>query len=157
MAGKKQRKRSVTTHLGVAARGARTALSRQLATLDLYPGQDTVLLAVSEEDGISLRQLAERLAVRPPTITKTVTRLIAQGLVVKRVSEHDGRQSHAYLTPRGADIVAAVSAARKAVDRAALADFSARERKTLRKLLQRLTQNLADAGAMPTTHSPIGD
>ncbi len=150
MAGKKQRKRSVTTHLGVAARVARTALAGRLARLDLYPGQDTVLLAISEEDGVSLRELAERLSVRPPTITKTVTRLIAQGLVEKRISERDGRQGHAHLTDKGAAIVGAVGAARKAVEQVALAGFSGRERKTLRKLLQRMAQNLADTGAAPT-------
>nr|WP_256477904.1 MarR family transcriptional regulator [Aurantimonas marianensis] len=157
MAGKKQRKRSVTTHLGVAARLARTALAGRLATLDLYPGQDTVLLAISEKDGVTLRELAEHLSVRPPTITKTVARLIAQGLVEKRVSERDGRQSHAHLADKGADIVDAVSAARKAVDRAALAGFSSRERKTLRKLLQRMAQNLADTGAAPTVDIAAGD
>jgi len=157
MAGKKQRKRSATTHLGVAARIARTALAGRLATLDLYPGQDTVLLAISEEDGVSLRELAERLSVRPPTITKTVTRLIAQGLVEKRGSERDGRQSHAHLTDKGAAIVDAVGAARKAIDRAALAGFSGRERKTLRKLLRRMAQNLADTGATPAMDISAGD
>ena len=89
MASKKTGKRSVTTQLSLAARGARTALSQRLALLDVYPGQDAVLLAIGEEDGISLRDLAERLSVRPPTITKTVTRLAAQGLVEKRLSNSE--------------------------------------------------------------------
>ncbi|WP_348646283.1 hypothetical protein [Aurantimonas sp. DM33-3] len=52
MASKKTGKRSVTTQLSLAARGARTALSQRLALLDVYPGQDAVLLAIGEEDGI---------------------------------------------------------------------------------------------------------
>ena len=145
MAGKKRRKRSVTTHLALAARGARTALSQRLTSLDLYPGQDAVLLAIGEEDGISLRSLASRLAVRPPTVTKTIARLASQGLVEKRLSETDGRQNHAHLTDKGAAIVAAVRDSQKAVERAALKGFSDKERKTFRKLLQRVQKNLTGA------------
>jgi DNA-binding MarR family transcriptional regulator len=138
----KKKKQFVTAHLSLAGRAARTALSQRLTTLDLYPGQDAVLLAIGDEDGISLRDLAERLAVRPPTITKTVARLGAQGLVEKRNSDSDARQSHAHLTEKGLAIVDAVRATQKAVERKALKGFSNKERKQLRKLLQRVTGNL---------------
>ena len=142
MAGKKLKKRSVTTHLNLAARAARTALSQRLASLDLYSGQDAVLLAIGDDDGISLRDLAERLAVKPPTITKTVNRLAAQGLVDKRLSVADGRRSHVHLTETGLAIVDGVLASRKAVERGALSGFSDKERKTLRKMLARVSANL---------------
>lgn len=142
MAGKKLKKRSVTTHLNLAARAARTALSQRLASLDLYSGQDAVLLAIAEEDAISLRDLAARLSVKPPTVTKTVTRLAAQGLVDKRLSAADGRRSHVHLTEAGRAIVGGVLDSRKAVERGALKGFSDKERKTLRKMLARVSANL---------------
>ncbi len=62
-----------------------------------------MLLAIAEEpDGISLRDLAVRLSVRPPTVTKTMTRLSAQGIVDRRVSTADGRQSFVHLTEKDA-------------------------------------------------------
>ncbi|MEX6505277.1 MarR family winged helix-turn-helix transcriptional regulator [Jiella sp. M17.18] len=147
MAGKKK-KRSVTRQLNLAARSVRTALSQQLSAIHLYPGQDAVLIAIGENDGLPLRELAERLAVRPPTVTKTVARLISQGLVEKRASPNDARQSHAFLTPDGHAIVDAVKTAQKTVERTALKGLSSKERKTLRKLLARVGQNLGgDAGA----------
>ncbi|MEF2550429.1 MarR family transcriptional regulator [Aurantimonas sp. A2-1-M11] len=139
----------MTTQLSLAARSARTALSQRLAQIDVYPGQDAVLLAIGEEDGISLRDLAERLSVRPPTITKTVTRLASQGLVEKRLSDSDGRQNHAHLTERGAAIVDAVGKSRKRIEREALKGFSNKERKALRKLLERVTANLDGASTLP--------
>ncbi len=157
MASNKTGKRSVTTQLSLAARGARTALSQRLALLDVYPGQDAVLLAIGEEDGISLRDLAERLSVRPPTITKTVTRLAAQGLVEKRLSNSDGRQNHAHLTERGAALVDAVGKSRKRVERDALKGFSNKERKTLRKLLERVTANLGNAAPAPAGSSSTAE
>lgn len=136
------------TQLVLSARAGRTALSGQLAALDVYPGQDAVLLALGEEDGLSLRDLATRLSVRPPTITKTVARLALQDILEKRASPSDARQSHAHLTEKGEALLQEVRAAQKAVEREALKGFSDKERKTLRKLLQRVEHNLgADGGA----------
>jgi DNA-binding MarR family transcriptional regulator len=146
MAGRK-RKRSTMTQLVLSARAGRTALSSHLAALDVYPGQDAVLLALGWEDGLSLRDLAERLSVRPPTITKTIARLASQAIVEKRPSPADARQNHAFLTEKGQALVQDVRAAQKAVEREALKGLSDKERKTLRKLLQRVERNLsADIG-----------
>ena len=141
MAGKKK-KRSGLTQLFLAARAGRTALSVGLADLDLYAGQDAVLLALDAEDGLSLRDLAEKLSVRPPTITKTMARLSAQERIEQRASDSDARQSHAFLTGKGHALVNEVKSAQKAVERVALAGFTDRERKSLRKLLLRVERNL---------------
>lgn len=138
----KKKKRSTMTQLVLSARASRTALSARLSAIDLYPGQDAVLLALGAEDGLSLRDLADRLSVRPPTVTKTVARLTAQGLVEKRSSSSDARQSHAFLTEGGLALVEQVRSAQKAVERNALRGLSEKERKTLRKLLQRIERNL---------------
>ncbi|BDA86061.1 MarR family transcriptional regulator [Aureimonas sp. SA4125] len=130
------------TQLVLSARASRTALSARLAAIDLYPGQDAVLLALGAEDGLSLRDLAERLSVRPPTVTKTVARLTVQNLIEKRSSDSDARQSHAFLTEKGLALVAEVRSAQKTVERNALRGLSEKERKTLRKLLQRIERNL---------------
>ena len=141
----KKKKRSTMTQLVLSARAGRTALSARLSAIDLYPGQDAVLLALGAEDGLSLRDLAERLSVRPPTITKTVARLTAQDLVEKRSSDNDARQSHAFLTEKGLALVGEVRSAQKSVERDALRGLSEKERKTLRKLLQRIERNLGIA------------
>ncbi|MBC8130316.1 MAG: MarR family transcriptional regulator [Rhizobiaceae bacterium] len=138
----KKKKRSTMTQLVLSARAGRTALSARLSAMDLYPGQDAVLLALGAEDGLSLRDLADRLSVRPPTITKTVARLATQTLVEKRASATDARQSHAFLTEKGLALVDEVRAAQKAVERNALRDLTEKERKTLRKLLQKVERNL---------------
>ena len=138
----KKKKRSTMTQLVLSARAGRTALSGRLAAMGLYPGQDAVLLALGAEDGLSLRDLAERLIVRPPTITKTVARLTTQELVEKRASDTDARQSHAFLTEKGLALVAEVRETQRTVERNALRGMSEKERKTLRKLLQKVERNL---------------
>ncbi|NDW06643.1 MarR family winged helix-turn-helix transcriptional regulator [Jiella pacifica] len=142
---RKKKKGSVTGQLVLAARSARTALLHSLDTTEIYPGQDNVLITIGKSGGITLRDLAERLAVRPPTVTKTVNRLVAQGLVEKRSSETDLRQSQAYLTDEGAALVEKVQKAQKSLERRALAGFTDRERKAFRRYLIRVQQNLAEA------------
>merc|ERR1712098_147664 len=66
---RKKKKGSVTGQLVLAARSARTALLHSLDTTEIYPGQDNVLITIGKGGGITLRDLAERLAVRPPTVT----------------------------------------------------------------------------------------
>jgi len=65
--------------------------------------------------------LAERLAVRPPSVTAVVDGLVARGLVERRHSEGDRRRVPHELTPAGR---AALEAADAAVDRR-LADIAA--------------------------------
>ncbi|SJZ79543.1 MarR family winged helix-turn-helix transcriptional regulator [Consotaella salsifontis] len=153
MAGKKKKQRSTMRQLVLTARAGRTALSQRLSEIDVYPGQDAVLLALAEEDGVALRDLAEKLAVRPPTVTKTITRLAAQGLVEKRVSAEDARQSRAYLTEAGQSLVGKVRAAQEEVEEAALQDLSSKERKALRKLLRRIERSLGEASSSDETEN----
>ncbi|WP_245396625.1 MarR family winged helix-turn-helix transcriptional regulator [Jiella sonneratiae] len=122
-----------------------------LDDVGLYPGQDSVLVAIGEEDGISLRDLAEKLAVRPPTVTKTIARLVGQGLVEKRASENDLRQSRAFLTVAGQAAVEDVKRAQKSLERRALGGFSPKERKNFRRYLMRIRENLGAAGAAELT------
>ena len=52
-----------------AARSMRTVLSRNLVESGLYAGQDGVMLALAETDGLTAGALAARLGVKAPTMT----------------------------------------------------------------------------------------
>ena len=138
-------KKDTIGQLTLAARAVRTAFTAELSQMGLHAGQETVLLTLAEQDGIALRSLADALAVRPPTITKTIARLSAQGLVEKRASKDDARQSHVFLTEAGRAIVGDLEKVRKRVQKAALSDFGDKERKALRKFLKRVETNLLSA------------
>ncbi len=152
---KKNRPAVVSVQLTLTARAVRNALSHSLSQRGLYPGQDAVLIAIAEEkDGISLRDLAERLAVRPPTVTKTMTRLSAQGIVERRPSRKDARQSFVHLTDKGLGLVSEVRAARAGVEKRALKGVKAKDARRLRKLLRRIERNFAgDADIVGSTES----
>ena len=80
----KANKGSTMSRLHSAARLSRTALATRLLAHGFYAGQDQIMIALSHEDGQTPGQLALRLGVRPPTITKTINRLQAQGFLDKK-------------------------------------------------------------------------
>ena len=83
---------------------ARTAawLAKQveigLATADLSPPQYRVLGLLDEHSSAVSSDLAERLAVRPPSVTAIIDGLVGRGLVERRNVAADRRQVDHVLT-----------------------------------------------------------
>lgn len=128
-----------------AARLARTALAARLLAHGFYAGQDQIMLALGREDGQTPGGLAERLGVRPPTITKTINRLQAQGFLDKRASSLDARQAHIFLTDAGRQTIQAIEKSVRTIEKQALKGLDKKEQKTLFKLLARIEANLSGA------------
>ncbi len=125
-----------------AARSLRTALSHQLADAGLYAGQDGVILLLSDEPGLTPGQLAQRLAVKAPTMTRTIGRMEAQGFVERKADGADGRLIKVFLTETGQKSVQAIQSAIAESGAAAIRGFSDKEVRTLVKLLKALDRNL---------------
>jgi DNA-binding MarR family transcriptional regulator len=127
-----------------AARSLRTVLSHHLADAGLYAGQDGVILLLSQEPGLTPGQLAQRLAVKAPTMTRTIGRMEAQGFVERKADGADGRLIKVYLTENGQKSVQAIQSAIAESGASAIRGFSDKEVRTLVKLLKALDRNLHD-------------
>jgi DNA-binding MarR family transcriptional regulator len=130
--------------LQATSRLMRTALAARLIAHGFYAGQDQVMIALSQEDGLTPGALSSRLGVRPPTVTKTVARLQAQGMVEKRASVSDQRQANIYLTEKGSEAIKAIEKALRKTEKQALKGLDKKEQKQLAKLLARIEANLSD-------------
>lgn len=137
----------VMARLHAAARLSRTALASKLLEHGFYAGQDQIMLALDGEDGQTPGQLAQRLGVRPPTVTKTVNRLQGQGYVEKRASEADARQANVFLTAEGQAAIKAIEKAVRKTEKQALKGLDKKEQKALLKLLGRIGANLSEVAA----------
>ena len=137
-------KTATMSRLHSVARLARTALAARLLAHGFYAGQDQIMLALDAEDGQTPGQLAQRIGVRPPTITKTINRLQAQGFLEKRASRADARQAHIFLTDAGRETIHAIEKSVKKTEKQALKGFDKKEQKALFKLLARIEANLLD-------------
>ncbi len=125
-----------------------TSLSfKKFMELGVHPGQLPVLKSVYENEGISLRELAKKIHVRPPTVTVTVQRLEKAGLVYKKTDPADLRVNHIYLTDEGRNIQARIRALLDENECTMTAGFSEAELLTLCSYFQRIVENLVNAGA----------
>jgi DNA-binding MarR family transcriptional regulator len=138
-------KGATMSRLHSAARLSRTALAAKLLDHGFYAGQDQIMLSLNQEDGQTPGQLAVRLGVRPPTITKTINRLQVQGFLDKRASETDARQAHIFLTDTGRHAIRAIDKSVRKTEKQALKGLDKKEQKVLGKLLARIESNLSDA------------
>ncbi|MGD9740990.1 MAG: MarR family winged helix-turn-helix transcriptional regulator [Bauldia sp.] len=141
-------RKMVTHRLGQAARACRARVGAGLAAFDLHAGQEGILKALAEEDGQSMSELAADLAVQPPTVTKMVSRLAAQGYLERRAGTNgDARQAHVFLTKQGRSVVDSIDRVMKRVERDALAGIDEKDQKRLRRLLRQLEENLTGTEA----------
>ncbi len=84
-----------------ASRAHNRAASERLKQLDLYVGQEMLLLSLREEDGLTQSELAHIHSVDLSTITKVVQRMERAELVERRADSNDARISRVYLTEQG--------------------------------------------------------
>ena len=107
------------------------------------------MLALDRENGQTPGTLADRLGVRPPTITKTINRLQAQGFLEKRASENDARQAHIFLTDIGRETIHAIEKSVKKTEKQTLKGLDKKDQKQLFKLLARIEANLSNEEIEP--------
>ncbi|OCO98104.1 MULTISPECIES: MarR family transcriptional regulator [unclassified Ensifer] len=130
-----------------AARSMRTVLSRNLLESGLYAGQDGVMLALAETDGMTAGGLATRLGVKAPTMTRTIGRMEAQGFLERRPDEDDARLTKVYLTEPGRNRLQIIAEAGQHSEALATRGLTDKQVRTLMKLLRAVDSNLQAARA----------
>ncbi len=100
------------------------ALARRIRPLGLVPGQFPVLLALWEEDGLTQRELVERLDVEQATMANTLARMERDRLIVRRPHPEDRRSRIVRLTPRARALEGPATEAATAVNAMLLAGLS---------------------------------
>ncbi len=89
------------SRLTQTARALRTETASALSDHKLYPGQEPLLQELARRDGQLMGELAAGLRVSPPTLTKMVSRMSAQGLVRRERGFTDSREVRVHLLEPG--------------------------------------------------------
>jgi DNA-binding MarR family transcriptional regulator len=113
-----------------------------LEELGLYHGQPRLLLVLWREEGQTQSELAERLRVRPATITKMLQRMAEAGFVERRRDSRDQRVVRVYLTDAGRAVQEQVQQVWAQMEREVLEGFQPEERDQLHGFLLRIRENL---------------
>lgn len=127
--------------LGNVVRTLRARLDRALQSSGLRLGQYQVLRHLWDDDGLTPREIADRLAVEMPTVTRTVQRMVRDGLVERQAHPDDARSVRIYLTKRGVDLRPRLAELIAEQTEHALRGFTPQERATFVDMLERIHEN----------------
>lgn len=142
----------------LAARLHRTRMAMLLGEIGLFPGQEQALQVLAQnQSNMTMGELSRTLHVRPPTASKTIARLAAQGLVERDSSSPDGRVVRVRLTDTGAEKLAKVDAATDQIESELTDLFDGKESKRLRKFLRRITRQLGETIDPESDPGALGD
>jgi DNA-binding MarR family transcriptional regulator len=94
------------------------------------------------EKGLRLSDLAQRLLIRPPSVTAVVDRLERRGLVKRSLSRADMRVRRARLTPQGRKLVAQILDGHRERLRSLFSALDVPERQALLDGLRKLDAHL---------------
>ena len=86
------------------ARSHRAKAASMLADIGLFPGQEILLMQLSEKDGEPQKTLCESIGLDHSTVAKSVARLERDGLIERRKCPNDGRISQVHLTRQGREM-----------------------------------------------------
>ena len=109
---------------------------------DISTAQWFLLRVLWEEEGLSQRELSERVNTTEPTTQSALLRMEKQGIIRRAKNPNDRRANRIYLTPKGRKLEAKmIPYAIQVVDVAARG-LSAAEVATLKALINRVRANL---------------
>src|SRR5580692_2360348 len=116
-----------------------TAFSRH----GVHEGQQFILRQLWAEDGQTPGEIARRLGLSAPTVTRAATRMEAAGLLRREPHPGDRRLVRLMLTARGQELERVIGPEMRMLTEQALAGFSSAERAELIAALRRIHANLS--------------
>lgn len=141
--------------IGAAVRALRARLDRELQGAGLRVGQYQLLRLLWENDGLTPRELADRLVVEMPTVTRTVQRLVRDGFVRRQAHPADARSVRIYLSDRGVRVRSRVSAICAAETERALRGFTRAQRAELLSFMTRIADNARHEDGSPSAQRGV--
>lgn len=108
----------------------------------IYPGQPPLLIVLSHCDGLSQKELAEKLMIAPATLTVMIKRMEKAGLVERKQDEVDQRISRVFLTEDGKKAYLRVNKTRNILENECFENFTVEEKLLFRRLMMQMLENL---------------
>ncbi|KYC39960.1 transcriptional regulator [Scytonema hofmannii PCC 7110] len=121
----------------------RNEACKVLGDMGLYVGQEILLMHLWENDGLIQSDLALKMQVEAPTLTKMLNRMEKVGLLQRRRDEEDARICRIYLTDAGRSLQKPVTQAWNLLEKRILANLTLEEQLLLRRLLLQVHNNLS--------------
>ena len=136
------RRESAAYLANLLSKAASRALQARADGAGFAPGQLPVLLELWNGDGLTQRELLDRLDIEQATMATTLARMERDGLVTRRPHPRDRRAQQIFLTGRGKGLRETALAAAAAAEDALFAGFRRFERELLKEYMRMALSNL---------------
>jgi DNA-binding MarR family transcriptional regulator len=113
----------------------------------VYEGQQFVLRCLWAEDGLTPGEVARRLGLATPTVTRATARMEAAGLLRRQPHPSDRRLVRLMLTERGRALEEVIGQEMDQLTERALATFGPAEREAVVRALSDIQRNLTASAA----------
>jgi MarR family transcriptional regulator, transcriptional regulator for hemolysin len=133
--------------VAVVRRRIKQAVSTMVREHDLSPQQFWTLVAIANNEGASLRELAELQRMDQPTACRVVAALARRRLVHSGADPADRRRSRLVLTPSGRSLAERLAPIAAAVRSAVEAGLTPSERTAVVAGLRKVIANLENSEA----------
>lgn len=116
-------------------------LQRRIKPLGLSTGVFPIMLQLWEKDGLTQKELVNRLGIEQATVANTLARMERDGLIQRRSDDHDGRIKRNWLTERGGGLHGPAIAAAAAQNDDGLDGLTDQERAEFVRLMQKIIRH----------------
>lgn len=120
-------------------------LHERIKSLGLAPAQFMTLLELWNEDGLTQKELIERIDVEQATMANTIRRMERDGLITRRKNTKDARSHAIFLTKRAKQIEDAAKEAAYSQNAVSLKGFSQKEHEAFLEFMQRTIKNMTSS------------
>ena len=132
----------LTNHL---ARLFAAGLQARIKPLGLSTGTFPIMLQLWERDGLTQRELVNRLGIEQATVANSLSRMERDGLIERRPDDQDARLRRTWLTERGKGLREPATQAAMDENAEALASLPAKDRSELVRLLAEAIDTYKDS------------
>jgi DNA-binding MarR family transcriptional regulator len=137
----------LTRHLAKVSQLVRAVRAADLAPHGLHPGQDVLVWLLGRHAaGLTVGEIAEKLGIDGPSVTRSLVRLDDQDWFVRRPVPGDRRQVLVVPTPRAIDLADAMQDSWTRIAHLACTGMSEHEQQTFLSGLEQVMTNLRTAG-----------
>lgn len=141
-ANRLNRQASLGYQVNHLARLLAQALRERIEALGVVPGQFPQLLALYEQDGLTQRELCDRVRIEQPTMANTLQRMERDGLIKRVADPSDGRRALVMLTEQARRKETELAAAARDVNDIATRGLDESEVGAFLGTLARIIENL---------------
>lgn len=117
-------------------------LQERIAPLGIVIGQFPVLLELWEKDGVTQKELLERLALEQATLANTLTRMERDGLIRRTKNPSDARSQQIWLTDQAQSVRDQAYEAANDQNGVALSNLTESEKAQFMELTDRIIRSM---------------